>query len=128
MGALLASVRESSDPGRLGGDLSVGAVVGGGVPLIAGSFLLIGAVIALVSTALSDGRKMRREDRRQWDQQVRDAYNRVRELCSQISDAVQGVASARWETEFSRRKDILDEGFLTVRAGAPRAVQHSAGL
>src|SRR4051794_32247891 len=57
---------------------------------------------------------MRREDRRQWDQQVRDAYNRVRELCRQISDASQGLAYAEWETEFSRRKEILDDGFLTV--------------
>jgi len=45
-----------------------------GVPVIAGGFLLAGAVIAFLSTSLSDRRKLAREDRRQWDREIRDSY------------------------------------------------------
>jgi hypothetical protein len=45
-----------------------------GVPVIAGGFLLAGAVIAFVAISLSDRRRLKREDRRLWDREIRDAY------------------------------------------------------
>jgi len=45
-----------------------------GVPVIAGAFLLTGALIAFISTSISDRRKLAREDRRQWDREIRDSY------------------------------------------------------
>ncbi|MFB9443455.1 hypothetical protein Dvina_40810 [Dactylosporangium vinaceum] len=41
--------------------------------MIADVFLLIGALIAFLSTAASDRRRVAREDRRQWDKAIRDA-------------------------------------------------------
>jgi hypothetical protein len=60
-----------------------------GVPVVAGCFLLIGALIAFLSTAASDRRKLAREDRRQWDKEIRDAY-------IDIAGNVNEIAEFRW--------------------------------
>lgn len=60
-----------------------------GVPLIAGAFLLTGALIAFISTSVSDRRKLAREDRRQWDREIRDSY-------VEISEQVGLIASYRY--------------------------------
>ena len=46
-------------------------------PLLAGLFLIVGAFIAFMSTALSDRRKLRRDDLRQWDKEIRDTFLRI---------------------------------------------------
>jgi hypothetical protein len=55
-------------------DAVVDAAPWWGVPLVAGLFVLFGALIALLSAFLSDRRKLRREDQRQWDREIRDLY------------------------------------------------------
>jgi hypothetical protein len=45
------------------------------VPVIAGCFAIFGALVAFVSASLSDRRKGKRDDRRQWDKQLLDAYS-----------------------------------------------------
>jgi hypothetical protein len=40
------------------------------VPVIAGCFAIFGALVAFVSASLSDRRKGKRDDRRQWDKQL----------------------------------------------------------
>lgn len=44
------------------------------VPLLTGAFVLAAALIALLSLYLSDRRKLAREDRRQWDREIRETY------------------------------------------------------
>src|SRR5579885_1893176 len=56
-----------------------------GVPLLAGTFLLLGAVIAFVSTYFSDRRKLAREDQRQWDKEIRDLYMQMSAQCALIT-------------------------------------------
>ncbi|TFC63718.1 hypothetical protein E3O62_02505 [Cryobacterium sp. TMT2-15-1] len=48
-----------------------------GVPIIAGSFLVIGAVLGYVSNSLQDTKKAKREQLRRWDQNVLDHTSRV---------------------------------------------------
>lgn len=71
-----------------------------GVPLIAGAFLLTGALIAFISTTVSDRRKLAREDRRQWDREIRDSY-------IEISDQVDLIVGYRYrymdESDESKR-------------------------
>lgn len=55
-----------------------------GVPLIAGSFLIVGALIAFLSTYFSDKRKLSREDVRQWDKEIRDIYVATSSLTKQL--------------------------------------------
>lgn len=57
-----------------------------GVSVVAGTFLLVGALIAFTSTALSDRRKLAREDRRQWDKEIRDAFV---EISSHVDDIIE---------------------------------------
>lgn len=57
-----------------------------GVPLIAGGFLLTGALIAFISTSVSDRRKLAREDRRQWDREIRDSYIEISDQVDLIVD------------------------------------------
>jgi uncharacterized protein YecT (DUF1311 family) len=45
------------------------------VPVIAGCFAIFGALVAFVSASLSDRRKGKRDDRRQWDKQLLEAYS-----------------------------------------------------
>lgn len=47
------------------------------VPLLTGAFVLAAALIALLSLYLSDHRKLAREDRRQWDKEIRETYLRI---------------------------------------------------
>lgn len=42
--------------------------------LLAGLFVIFGAAIGLISTHLSDKRKLRADDRRQRDKEIRDLY------------------------------------------------------
>ncbi|MFJ9780146.1 hypothetical protein ACIRSS_11220 [Amycolatopsis sp. NPDC101161] len=56
-----------------------------GVPVIAGGFLLAGAVIAFLATSLSDRRRLNREDRRQWDRDIRDAYLEITRYFGRIT-------------------------------------------
>lgn len=42
---------------------------------LAGMFVIIGAVIGLLSTKLSDKRKHAADDRRQWDKDIRETYS-----------------------------------------------------
>jgi hypothetical protein len=57
-----------------------------GVPVIAGCFLLTGALVAFLSTAASDHRKLAREDRRQWDKEIRDSYLEIAKNVNEIAD------------------------------------------
>lgn len=43
-------------------------------PLLTGAFVLAAALIALTSLWLSDRRKLAREDRRQWDRELKQSY------------------------------------------------------
>ncbi len=56
-----------------------------GVPVIAGGFLLAGAVLAFVAIALSDRRKLTREDRRRWDREIRDTYLEITRHLARIT-------------------------------------------
>jgi len=49
-------------------------------PMLTGMFVLLAALIALASLWLSDRRKLAREDRRQWDFALREAYVTVAQL------------------------------------------------
>jgi hypothetical protein len=55
-----------------------------GIPVIAGCFLLVGATLAFLSTALSDRRKMKRDDLRQWDKDLRDLYVQASGVVNEI--------------------------------------------
>lgn len=46
-------------------------------PLLTGAFVLAAALVALTSLWLSDRRKLRREDLRQWDSELRDVHTTV---------------------------------------------------
>lgn len=46
-------------------------------PLLTGVFVLIAALVALLSLRLSDRRKLDREDRRQWDREMKDSHAKV---------------------------------------------------
>ena len=48
-------------------------------PLLTGGFVLLAAFIALLSLRWSDLRKLAREDRRQWDAELKIAYVRIGE-------------------------------------------------
>jgi hypothetical protein len=56
-----------------------------GVPVIAGGFLLAGAVLAFLSTSLSDRRRLNREDRRLWDREIRDSYLEITRYFGRIT-------------------------------------------
>jgi hypothetical protein len=99
-----------------------------GVPVIAGTFLLIGALIAFLSTAASDRRKLAREDRRQWDKEIRDAYveiaaevNKIREYRSLfVPDDKRG---ARYQAGAKARERIRSQGDLLRIIGTRALVE-----
>jgi hypothetical protein len=55
-------------------------------PILAGIFVLGGALTAFVSTWFSDRRRLRREDLRQWDKEIREGYVRVSRSVEVIAD------------------------------------------
>jgi hypothetical protein len=105
-----------------------------GVPVIAGTFLLAGALIAFLSTAASDRRKLAREDRRQWDKEIRDAYV---EIAKHVNDVIEfrwsSVVSdedkrARYETGTSARDRIGSQGDLLRIIGTRPLVERVEDL
>ena len=56
------------------------------VPLITAIAVLIGALVAFLSTTASDRRKLKADDRRQWDKEIRDLYVEASAICERIAD------------------------------------------
>lgn len=56
-----------------------------GLPVVAGGFLLAGALLAFLAIALSDRRKLNREDRRRWDREIRDTYLEITRHLARIT-------------------------------------------
>lgn len=105
-----------------------------GVPVIAGIFLLSGALIAFLSTAASDRRKLAREDRRQWDKEIRDAYV---EISKHVNDVIEFRWShlssdedkrARYEAGASARERIVSQGDLLRIIGTRPLVERVEDL
>lgn len=103
------------------------------VPLVAGAFLIIGALIAFVSTAASDRRKLAREDRRQWDKEVRDAYVEITKHVSVIMEFRYQVIPdearrARYEAGRAALDAIGDQGSLLAIIGTRKLVERLYNL
>jgi hypothetical protein len=60
--------------------------------LLAGFFVVIGAAIGLLSTKLSDKRKLKADDRRQWDKEIRDLY-------LEAMESYREIYKSRWERQ-----------------------------
>lgn len=71
---------------------SISAAPWWATPIVAGIFLVIGSTLALGSTWLSDRRKLRRDDLRQWDREIRDGDIRV----SRVAKIVRQTRDMRW--------------------------------
>lgn len=105
-----------------------------GVPVIAGIFLLSGALIAFLSTAASDRRKLAREDRRQWDKEIRDAYVEISKLVNEIMEFRWSLMSsdedkrARYESGASARDRIVSQGDLLRIIGTTPLVERVEDL
>lgn len=48
--------------------------------------MVLGAAVGLLSTKLSDHRKLAADDRRQWDKEIRDLYLEAVESCSEVDE------------------------------------------
>ncbi len=59
-----------------------------GVPLIAGVFLVVGAVLGFLFNWLADRRKARREDIRKWDDRVLELSAKVIALAAQVESEI----------------------------------------
>jgi hypothetical protein len=60
--------------------------------VLAGLFVVAGAAIGMISTGLSDRRKHRADDRRQWDKEIRDLYLHA-------TKCFEAVRSTRWTSD-----------------------------
>jgi hypothetical protein len=69
-------------------------------PLLTGAFVLLAALIALVSLWLSDVRKLHREDRRQWDSELLVSYLAIEKSVSSLRDL---LAEADFEEDAADR-------------------------
>lgn len=88
-----------------------------GVPVIAGGFLILGGLLAFTSTWLSDRRKLRREDRRQWDKVLLETYLRIVELLPELRQTrwlQEGEAIMRRHSEMEKAQAELENFGHTV--------------
>ncbi|WP_433125321.1 hypothetical protein ACQPWW_22515 [Micromonospora sp. CA-240977] len=96
--------------------------------MIAGAFLLIGALIAFLSMAASDRRKLAREDRRQWDREIRDAYVDIAAEVNKISEyrglvLPEGERGARYQAGSKASQRIRSQGDLLRIIGTRALVE-----
>lgn len=57
-------------------------------PLLTGIFVLAAAIIALLSLWWSDQRKGKRDDQRQWDEDLKKSYLKIQKLTNALRDAL----------------------------------------
>lgn len=82
-----------------------------GVPLIAGAFLVIGALLTYVLTNLNDRRKEQREDSQKWHDQLRSEAAQLISLVHQIAlegPELQEAREGTKATEGMEPKETLD--------------------
>jgi hypothetical protein len=92
-----------------------------GVAVIAGFFLLAGGFLAFFSTWLSDRRKLKREDQRQWDKVLLATYLKVVELVPKLRQTrwlSDGTQVAERHPEMSSvQQELEDLGHTLVIVG-----------
>jgi hypothetical protein len=79
-------------------------------PLLTGGFVLVAAVIALLSLRWSDLRKLTREDRRQWDAELKASYVAIGEHARAVQVVLRGYQN---DAEYSRKMLITIERAMT---------------
>jgi len=82
--------------------------------LIAGGFALFGAGVAFTSTWLSDRRRLKRDDLRQWDKEIRDGYIRA-------SRATQVICATRFlftvgHQDFAGASEAAEKALHEIRS------------
>lgn len=87
-----------------------------GVPIIAGFFLLVGAVIAYFSLKASDDRKALREDQRKWDDVIRLEARKFLTSTAQVSKALEVLHKKTGdEEEMKAAQALFDEHHPLMR-------------
>lgn len=87
-----------------------------GVPVLAGIFLLVGAVIAYLSLKASDNRKAAREDQRRWDDVVRIEARKFLSSTAQVSKALEVLHKKTGSgDELSEAQALFDEHHSLMR-------------
>jgi hypothetical protein len=82
-----------------------------GVPLIAGAFLVIGALLSYVLTNLNDRRREQREDSKKWHDQLRSEAAQLISLAHQIAlegPALQEAREGAKATEGTEPEEKID--------------------
>jgi hypothetical protein len=62
-----------------------------GVPVLAGGFLVLGAILGFVFNSINDSRRARREDQNRWRDEVYRLGSEALELCIDLRDEVYGA-------------------------------------
>lgn len=86
-------------------------------PVVAGIFVIAGAIIAFFSTRWSDRKRLQREDRRQWDKQILELYAAIFDSTKSLNDIWHSGRLSR-----KSRKAVLAEV-----AELTRIIQKSSG-
>ncbi|MFS2028984.1 MULTISPECIES: hypothetical protein [unclassified Curtobacterium] len=83
--------------------------------LISGGFLVAGAAIAFLSTWFSDRRKLRREDQRQWDAELKASYVAISAAVSRCHLEIARVRAGTSEERLAAVMEPTEEAMRTIR-------------
>ncbi|MDB6425899.1 hypothetical protein [Curtobacterium sp. 20TX0008] len=84
-------------------------------PLLTGGFVLIASLIAVASLYYSDTRKMRREDQRQWDAELRGNYVRIIESLEPLQKTLALLPASAGEADLVPVREGLWEAIAILR-------------